>query len=215
MNPPGSSLTSIESIVNSHKEYGKEQLGHYKRYVREHIDFSTYCINRALKCEQQIDMLLLRLSNPPETLDDLINQIYPLPNHKHQYDTLKKLSKYDGWNCTKYEKNTATSRRLADVEGTFKVQGEEEKEYNVKLFKQGTNEKGSFSCNCPDHTFNSKKKNIVCKHICYVVCKMANILDISYFESKQLTQEQFEKVLNVRVARPVPLFATGTMLESA
>jgi hypothetical protein len=44
---------------------------------------------------------------------------------------------------------------------------------------------------------------------------MANILDISYFESKQLTQEQFEKVLNVRVARPVPLFATGTMLESA
>jgi hypothetical protein len=38
MNPPGSSLTSIESIVNSHKEYGKEQLGHYKRYVREHID---------------------------------------------------------------------------------------------------------------------------------------------------------------------------------
>jgi len=199
MHPPGSSLTSIESIVNTHKEYGKEQLGHYKRYVREHIEFSTYCINRALKCEQQIDILLSRLSNSPETLDDLINQIYPLPNHKNQYDTLKKLSKYDGA-CTKYEKNTDTSRRVANVEGTFTVQGAEEKEYKVKLFKQGTNEKGSLTCNCPDHTFNSKKKNIVCKHICYVVCKMANIFDVAYFESKQLTQEQFDKVVNLNVA---------------
>jgi len=205
MHPPNSSLSSVERIVNEHKRFGKEQLGHYKRYMKNHIEYYTYLMERAQKCEEQIDRLLQRLSDPPETLDDLINQMSPLPHHKHQYDTLSKLSKCveegkeERMTCMKYEHNIATARRVANVEGTFTVQGAEPelKEYKVKLFKQGTNEKGSFSCNCPDHTFNSKKKNIVCKHICYLVCKVANILDIAFFDCKQLTQEQFEVVVNV------------------
>lgn len=209
MHPPNSSLTSVESIVNTHKRFSAEQLGHYKRYMKDHIEYSTYCMNMALKCEEQIDRLLKRLIDPPETLDDLINQMSPLPNHKNQYDTLRNCDEEENITCMKYEKNIGTARRLANLEGTFTVQGGESKgvrrEYKVKLFKQGTSEKGSLSCNCPDHTFNSKKKNIVCKHICHVVCKMANILDIAYFESKQLTQEQFDRVVNLAESAGMPL----------
>lgn len=44
-------------------------------------------------------------------------------------------------------------------------------------------------CSCADHKFNSTKKNIVCKHICFLVCKVAKVLQPYFFETKKLSQE--------------------------
>jgi len=64
-------------------------LEQYKDYLKEHIEFTTYRMNRIIKCGEEIEKLLQRLSNPPETLIDLINQMRPL--HENQYHTLKTL----------------------------------------------------------------------------------------------------------------------------
>ena len=43
---------------------------------------------------------------------------------------------------------------------------------------------GKFICNCKDFMFRSHTKNIVCKHICFLLCKVSNIYDLDYFNSK-------------------------------
>jgi len=199
MRHPCSNLSSIESLVFDATTFCRGSLEQYKDYLKEHIEFTTYRMNRIIKCGEEIEKLLQRLSNPPETLIDLINQMRPL--HENQYHTLKTLSHEESEMAVdNYKKNTSTVRRTANVEGTFYVhsgkEGDNERIYDVKLYKHGQNEKGSFSCNCPDHKFNSKKKDIVCKHICFVVCNVAKIYDIAYFQSKQLTQEQFDAIVN-------------------
>ena len=50
------------------------------------------------------------------------------------------------------------------------------------------------SCNCKDFTFRSNKLGIVCKHICFILCKVAGILDTKFFETKKLTNLQFNKI---------------------
>jgi len=200
MRHPCSNLSSIESLVYDASRFCRESLERYQDYLKEHIEFTTYRMNRIVKCSEEIEKLLQRLSNPPQNLIDLINQMRPI--HENQYHTLSTLSQEESeMSLANYKKNTSTIRRLANVEGTFYIHGTE-RIYEVKLYKQGMNEKGSFSCNCPDHKFNSKKKDIVCKHICFIVCKVANIQDVAYFQSKQLTQEQFDAVVNLAI---VPL----------
>ena len=189
MRRPCSNLSSIESLVIDATIFSRESLDRYKDYLKEHIEYTTDRMNRIIRCGEEIEKQLQRLSNPPNTLADLVNQMAPI--HKNQHYTLGTLlHEEDQFSLTRYEKNTSTVRRLANVEGTFYVHAKED--YEVKLYKHGMNEKGSFWCTCPDHRFNSKKKDIVCKHICFVVCKAANILDVAYFQTKQLTQEQLK-----------------------
>jgi len=203
MRHPCSNLSSIESLVYDATIFCRESLEQYKDYLKEHIEFTTYRMNRIVKCGEEIEKQLQRLSNPPETLIDLINQMRPI--HADQSSTLSTLRNEESeMSIENYKKNTSGVRRLANVEGTFWVRAagagasaDTKRIYEVKLFKVGMNEKGSFSCNCPDHRFNSKKKDIVCKHICFLVCKAANILDVAYFQTKQLTQAQHETVLDV------------------
>lgn len=52
----------------------------------------------------------------------------------------------------------------------------------------------SFKCTCKDFIFNSKKRDTVCKHISFIVCKVAVIMDLEFFNTKSLTQEQLQKL---------------------
>jgi predicted nucleic acid-binding Zn finger protein len=85
------------------------------------------------------------------------------------------------------------------VQGAFSVLGAMRKgvreSYEVKLYKPLANEKGSFWCSCADMKFNGSKRGTVCKHICFVVCKVGKILCPDYFASKQLTREQFDALV--------------------
>ena len=52
-----------------------------------------------------------------------------------------------------------------------------------------------FWCSCADHKFNSTKKNIVCKHICFLICKIAKVLKPDVFENKKLSDEDLAGLL--------------------
>jgi hypothetical protein len=86
------------------------------------------------------------------------------------------------------------------LKGTIKILGNYNRAkgiregYEVKVFDNDP--KGSFWCTCADHKFNSSKKNIVCKHICFIVCKVLKILQPYYFETKTLTSEHLVQLLN-------------------
>lgn len=105
------------------------------------------------------------------------------------------------------------SRAAADVEGTFTVLGSMRKgareSYAIKWYKQSAVGKPSFWCNCPDHKFNSTKKNMCCKHICFLVTRVGRILDPDFFEKgKRLTPEQH--VAFAAIIRDAAVFADGS-----
>jgi hypothetical protein len=53
----------------------------------------------------------------------------------------------------------------------------------------------SFECSCKDYKLHANKQKKVCKHICFIVCKFARIMDPHFFETKMLTREQFEHIV--------------------
>lgn len=67
--------------------------------------------------------------------------------------------------------------------------------YTVIFNKLQTN----FKCNCEDFLYRSKSRDIVCKHITFMVCKVLNVYDHMFFETKKLSsiyQERIEKIID-------------------
>ena len=93
-----------------------------------------------------------------------------------------------------------TDPKKKGVKGIIKILGNFNKikrireEYEVKVFD--ADNKGTFWCTCADHKFNSGKKNIVCKHICFIVCKVLKILQTYFFDTKRLTPEHLTQLLD-------------------
>lgn len=100
-----------------------------------------------------------------------------------------------------YAKNEARRGKTANLEGIFTLLGTMRngvrEEYQVRFYAHGSNAKGSFWCSCPGHKFNAAKRNMVCKHIVFVVCRVAKILDPAFFATKHLTAEQHAHMLAV------------------
>jgi hypothetical protein len=53
------------------------------------------------------------------------------------------------------------------------------------------------SCTCKDFQYRARRLNIVCKHITFIVCKVAHILDCNFFETKELSKQQFNKIQHI------------------
>ena len=93
-----------------------------------------------------------------------------------------------------------TDPKKSELKGTIKILGNYNKSkktrecYEIKVFDSPT--KGTFWCNCADHKFNSTKKNIVCKHICFIICKVLKILQTYFFDTKKLTFEHLTELLS-------------------
>lgn len=128
----------------------------------------------------------------PTSIPELIARV----NNEAQKQSLSKLLLRTDANqiyLSAYEANTLTRGRGSEVEGTFTVlgtmrQGTRES-YTVKWYRW-TGVHPSFWCNCPDHKFNSARKHMVCKHICFLVTKVGRILDPAFFADFQFTAEQ-------------------------
>ena len=133
---------------------------------------------------KSIDELCGKVDNP--------NQVTIL----HRIVTDKEYSKIY---LSGYEPNTDVKGKKADLIGTVKVLGtyNEKKqcreEYDIKLYK--SDPKGMFWCSCADHKFNSTKKNIVCKHICFLICKIAKVLKPEVFENKKFSDQDLATLL--------------------
>lgn len=149
---------------------------------------------------------------PPTTIGALLD----LVKNPYQVANLCKIlpGKYsfEEVYMTGYEPNTSTDRKKQHIAGTFQILGSQNMDnvrarYEVRLYRPGTNDKGSFWCSCPDHKFNASKRQTCCKHICMIVCKVARILDPAFFETRQLTQAQFDALL-ARLSARDTLLAT-------
>ena len=53
------------------------------------------------------------------------------------------------------------------------------------------------SCTCKDFQYRSKRLGIVCKHITFIICKVAHILDYHFFDTKELSYLNLQKIKNV------------------
>jgi hypothetical protein len=65
--------------------------------------------------------------------------------------------------------------------------------YEVDVWKY---EAETFSCQCPEY----RKKNIMCRHICFLVCSLAKIVVLRFFKYKRLTENEliqfYDKIKN-------------------
>ena len=58
-----------------------------------------------------------------------------------------------------------------------------------------TLQKNHFECNCKDFVYRYQKYDILCKHITFIICKVAKILDANVFDNK-ITDLQFTHIKN-------------------
>ncbi len=143
----------------------------------------------------------------PPTISDLIDS---LTNEAQKLPLRRLMMRHaeDQLYLAGYE---AASPGRGDVEGTFTVLGSVRKgtreSYNVKWYRLNA-KPTSFWCSCPDHKFNSAKKNMMCKHICFLVARVARILDTGFFESKQFTAEQHAAF--AAIVQNAAIFADGS-----
>ena len=79
------------------------------------------------------------------------------------------------------------------VLGTYNEKKQCREEYEIKLYKEDP--KGMFWCSCADHKFNSTKKNIVCKHICFLICKIGKFMKPDIFTNKKLSDDDLALLL--------------------
>lgn len=56
---------------------------------------------------------------------------------------------------------------------------------------------GNFKCDCKDFKFRCSQKNIVCKHITFIICKVLCIFDLNYFSTKRMTKSQIKLIDNL------------------
>jgi hypothetical protein len=133
-----------------------------------------------------------------KTLEELISKVEN-PNQVailHRIITDKEYSKIY---LSGYEPNTDITGKkkyligTVNVLGTFNEKKQCREEYQIKLYKEDP--KGTFWCSCADHKFNSTKKNIVCKHICFLICKIAKFLKPEIFVNKKLADEDLAQLL--------------------
>jgi hypothetical protein len=114
----------------------------------------------------------------------------------HQAEILERIQPSHSTNreifLSSYTPNMDMSARRRHVEGEFSVLGTVRNgvrdAYTVTWYKPSAGQK-SFWCSCPDQRFNGGKKSIYCKHISFLVCRVARILDADLFRTKQFTPD--------------------------
>lgn len=62
-------------------------------------------------------------------------------------------------------------------------------QYSIKLSKR------SFTCSCSDFTYRALKLGIVCKHICFLVFRVAKLFSMSFIETKVLSKEEHRRFI--------------------
>lgn len=196
----------------------RTQIGQLREQYRTHIENLEDIDRNAEMIEQRLTSSIdsLPLQPDPTNLNELIERL----GNEHQCDCLRRLT-YTNQNLQVYLSSytaTAPGARGSnrDTEGVFEMLGTvrngTRESYKITWFKQGTNPRGSFWCSCPDQKFNGRKKNLYCKHISFLVCRVGQIFSPEFFESKQFTAEQHarfkERIESAFVFRDPSLIAT-------
>lgn len=175
-----------------------EDLSNFTKTTLTKIQRKLALYDEKIKTMQTKIQDILDHMQPPTNISELIEAI---DNH-YQKETLERLlqrstNDSNQMYLSKYETNTSTDRRKQHLQGTFTVLGTIRKgkreEYQVKFYKKHTPNSPSFWCSCPEHKFNSTKKNICCKHVCFLLCKVAKLFQPEFYETKVLDDQTYDK----------------------
>ncbi len=222
-------MIEVEELRHQTTEEAKEKLTELKERIESHTDClesihrnvesAITDMNRRILRERERIAEEQRIRARVQTsLNDLID--FCRLDNPNQYEILNRIrpnhNRWDPRNTrdvflSSYTPNTSTDRKKANIEGEFAVLGTlrkgERESYKVTWYKQGSQVRGSFWCSCPDQKFNGSKKNIYCKHISFLICRMANLYDPEIFSTKQLSSDNHEafkqKVTNAAVLQQV------------
>jgi hypothetical protein len=109
----------------------------------------------------------------------------------NQINSLTKLLDTDESNqiyLVNYKKNGKKYHSEFTILGTLRAG--KRSEYKVILLNDG-----KFKCNCKDFKFNSSDR--VCKHICFLMCRVAKMYSKNFFTTHILTKEEFKKFTEI------------------
>lgn len=176
-------LEEIEERLK-HMNLKRDEIATLTQHLMRHKERLILKQDLIHELESQLAIIASQCEEP-KTIEDMISYI----ENRHQVDTLSKLLTRDDDARIYLSDYNLNVKNMKDVRAIFTVLGSIRNEtrdtYQIKLFN-----KGSFYCNCPDHKFNSSKKRIVCKHICFLLCKVAKMLDPEFFITRQFTESQ-------------------------
>jgi hypothetical protein len=194
--------TRIESL-NFELNKNIKSIGNYEKKINALQIKNNFIESEKLELVKQINDINTQItklnsqSKKYNSIDDLIDNI----GNTYQNDILCRLkenSDYSKIYLSSYEPNTDTKKKdvigTINVFGTFNPKKQLREQYNIKIYNKA--DKGTFYCSCADHKFNSAKHNSVCKHICFVVCKLLKFFDIKYFETKKLDNDKITELIN-------------------
>jgi hypothetical protein len=157
-------------------------------------------IDKEIKTKEEIIKNIYDLNNKKieiNSLDKLIENV----ENPYQKDSLNKIllnAENDRIYFRNYADNNKKSKQhligTISVFGTFNKTKQKREVYDINIYDENNEE--TFTCSCYDFRYNSKKKNTVCKHICFIVCKICKIYNIEFFKSKKLDKNIISNLIN-------------------
>lgn len=118
------------------------------------------------------------------------------PYQKDVFYKLMSVSEESQVYMVGFVKNTDNKKKnvLGSVTlmGTFNQKKATRDVYEVKIYNEGKN---SFWCSCPYHKFKSSKEKTVCKHICFLVSKVAKHYHTEFYDTKILPNDMLNKLV--------------------
>lgn len=119
-------------------------------------------------------------------------------NEKQRQAVYKVLERYDSHKMYLTNSLESSSQGNLEIElyGGLNPRSKKREKYKVCL-----NSDRTLTCNCKDFTFRCRANNIVCKHIVFIVCKVGDIYDPVYFETKKLREGDFHVLVSTLSSR--------------
>lgn len=200
-------ISNILQNVNINKNTLDEYLEKINTSSQEISILLEKLFNYTDKCEQIKTLILKKKEEEKRKNQVKIKNLYDLLNimentNFEQYKRLLKISpddkEYSKVYLQDFTKNTDKKKPnllgIINILGQYNFTKKEREKYNIKIFN--SENECSLWCSCIDHKLNSAKKQTVCKHISFIVCKVMKIYDLEFFESKKLSNVQLQSLLD-------------------
>jgi hypothetical protein len=186
-----------------------EELNNYQTMVNKINDNLTKSIQNLMGLSDKIFELnnliakTIIINQKKLTNNKIFDDLEKLIDNMENQDQIKRLEKIlpDNQDYAKVYLQGYTVNedvKKPNLLGTIKILGQynfkkqERESYEIKVMQ---NESSTFWCSCIDHKLNSAKKNTVCKHIAFIVCKVIKVLELYFFDSKKLSPEHLQLLL--------------------
>lgn len=148
----------------------------YNKYISNLFDVMV-----KLEAEDKDKMEDYKLNEYHNSINQIMDEMSPNQNCELQIvidNQTKPILKLENYTQKKINHGIA---QISEIVTTKKIK--ETVIYKVDVWKY---EAETFSCECPEY----RKKNIICRHICFLVCSLAKIVVIRFFKYKRLTENE-------------------------